>query len=290
MTDKNVHVALTFDYDAMSVWIGGLGPESPSAMSRGEFCAQGARRILALLKEHDIKATFFVPGHTALAFPKTVEDIAAGGHEIGHHGWVHENPAVLNADQERWVMDKGLEALDKVVGIRPTGYRSPGWETTKNTISLLKEYGFNYDSSLMGSEYEPYWCRIGDEWSATGPWKFGTPVDLVELPVSWMLDDFLYFEYVALPNGYLPGGQSPRAVLQTWIDEFDYLYERIGQGIFIPTMHPQVTGRGARMLMLEGLIKHIAGKPGVTFGTCNDYVDAWRIGKTPQLPADAVAG
>ncbi|QRM57678.1 polysaccharide deacetylase [Sinorhizobium sp. BG8] len=284
---KNVQVALTFDYDAMSVWIGGLGPNSPCAMSRGEFGPQGVRRILALLKEHEIRATFFVPGHTALAFPKTVEDIAAAGHEIGHHGWVHENPAALTADQERHVLEKGFEALEKVVGIRPRGYRSPGWENSVNTIPLLVEYGFNYESSLMGSEYSPYWCRIGDEWSPTEPWKWGKPVDLVELPVSWMLDDFLYFEYVPLPNGYLPGGHSPRAVLQTWIDEFDYLYEKVGEGIFIPTMHPQVTGRGARMFMLEGLIRHIAGKPGVTFTTCNDYVDQWRIGKTPSLPVDA---
>lgn len=287
MTTKNVHVALTFDYDAMSVWIGGLGPNSPSAISRGEFGPQAVRRIMALLKEHDIRATFFVPGHTAMAFPKTVEDLVAAGHEIGHHGWVHENPAGLDIDRERWVLEKGFEALDKIAGVRPTGYRSPGWEISPNTIALLQEFGFRYDSSLMGSEYEPYWCRIGDEWSATEPYRFGTPVDIVELPVSWMLDDFLYFEYVGLPNGYLPGGHSPRTVLQTWIDEFDYLYDKIGEGIFIPTMHPQVTGRGARMQLLEGLIRHIAGKPGVTFGTCSDYVETWRIDKTPVLPRDA---
>lgn len=289
MTTRNVYVALTFDYDAMSVWIGGLGPNSPSAISRGEFGPQAVRRIMALLVEHDIKATFFVPGHTAMAFPKTVEDLVTAGHEIGHHGWVHENPAGLDIDRERWVLDKGLEALDRIAGIRPSGYRSPGWDLSPNSIALLKEYGFRYDSSMMGSEYEPYWCRIGDEWSATEAYKFGTPVDLVELPVSWMLDDFLYFEYVALPNGYLPGGQSPRAVLQSWIDEFDYLYDRVGEGIFIPTMHPQVSGRGARILLLEGLIRHIAGKPGVTFGTCSAYVDQWRIGKTPTLPRDAAA-
>lgn len=289
MTTKNVHVALTFDYDAMSVWIGGLGPNSPGAISRGEFGPQAVRRIMALLAEHDIKATFFVPGHTAMAFPRTVEDLVASGHEIGHHGWVHENPAGLDIDQERWALDKGLEALDKIAGIRPAGYRSPGWDVSTNTIALLSDYGFSYDSSLMGSEYEPYWCRVGDQWSQTEAYRFGKPVDLVELPVSWMLDDFLYFEYVALPNGYLPGGHSPRAVLQTWIDEFDYLYDKIGEGIFIPTMHPQVTGRGARMQLLEGLIRHISGKPGVTFGTCSDYVNKWRIGKTPALPRDAAA-
>lgn len=287
MAGRDVHVALTFDYDAYSLWIGTFGAKSPSMISRGEFGPQGVRRILKLLEEHRIKATFFVPGHTALAFPRTVEDIASLGHEIGHHGWVHENPALTTLDQERWIMEKGLEALDKVAGIRPTGYRSPAWDNSVNTIPLLLDYGFAYESSLMGSEYEPYWCRVGDQWSTTEPWKFGTPVDLVELPVSWLLDDFPHFEYVSLPGETHPATMSPRELLQIWIDEFDYLYDRIGSGVFTVTMHPQVIGRGARMLLLEGLIAHVKDKEGVSFGTCANYVARWRIGKTPSLPPDA---
>lgn len=151
-------------------------------------------------------------------------------------------------------MDKGFEALNKVAGVRPVGYRSPAWDNSPQTVPLLLEYGFAYESSLMGSEYEPYWCRVGDEWSTTDPWKFGRPVDLVGLPVSWLLDDFPHFEFVA--GGLLPGAKSPRELLQTWIDEFDYLYDKIGSGIFNVTMHPQVIGRGARMLLLQGLIEH----------------------------------
>jgi peptidoglycan/xylan/chitin deacetylase (PgdA/CDA1 family) len=184
-------------------------------------------------------------------------------------------------------MDKGFEALNKVAGVRPVGYRSPAWDNSPQTVPLLLEYGFAYESSLMGSEYEPYWCRVGDEWSTTDPWKFGRPVDLVELPVSWLLDDFPHFEFVA--GGLLPGAKSPRELLQTWIDEFDYLYDKIGSGIFNVTMHPQVIGRGARMLLLQGLIEHIKDKPGVTFGTCAEYVAKWRVGKSPSLPADALA-
>lgn len=284
MSKKDVHVALTFDYDAYSVWIGSVGATSPSMISRGEFGPIAVRRILPLLQERKIKATFFIPGHTVLAFPKTVEDIAAGGHEIGHHGWVHENPVSTTADQERWIMDKGLEAIDKVVGQRPVGYRSPAWDNSPRTVPLLLEYGFTYESSLMGNEYDAYWCRVGDEWSKTDPWKFGKPVDLVELPVSWMLDDFPHFEVILGSN---PGYTSPRAVLQMWIDEFDYLYDRIGKGLFNVTMHPQTIGRGARMLILEGLIDHIQGKRGVTFGTLAEYTAKWRVGKTPSLPADA---
>lgn len=286
MTDKNIHVALTFDYDAMSVWIGSVGATSPSMVSRGEFGAIAVRRVLGVLNEHNIKATFFVPGHTALAFPQTVVDIAADGHEIGHHGWVHENPVTTTPDEERWIMDKGLEALDKVAGIRPVGYRSPAWDNSPNTIPLLLEYGFKYESSLMGNEYEAYWCRIGDEWNLKDPWKFGEPVDLVELPVSWMLDDFPHCELIL---GVNPGHKNPRDLLQIWIDEFDYLYDKVGTGIFNVTMHPQTIGRGARMLVLEGLIDHIKGKSGVTFGTCSDYAEQWRVGKTPSLPRDAAA-
>jgi peptidoglycan/xylan/chitin deacetylase (PgdA/CDA1 family) len=284
MTQKDVHVSLTFDYDAYSVWIGSVGATSPSMVSRGEFGPIAIRRILPLLVQHKIKGTFFIPGHTALAFPKTVEDIAAAGHEIGHHGWVHENPVSTTPDQERWIMDKGLDALDKVAGIRPVGYRSPAWDNSPRTVPLLLEYGFKYESSLMGNEYDAYWCRVGDEWSKTDPWKFGTPVDLVELPVSWMLDDFPHFEVILGSN---PGYTSPRAVLQMWIDEFDYLYDRIGKGLFNLTMHPQTIGRGSRLLVLEKLIEYIQGKSGVTFGPLADYAAKWRVGKSPSLPVDA---
>lgn len=290
MTEKDVSVALSFDFDAMSVWLGGFGSTAPSMLSRGEFGPQGVRRILTLLAEHAIPATFFVPGHTALAFPATVEAIADAGHEIGHHGWIHENPALFGPDDERRFLDKGFEALEQVAGLRPVGYRSPGWEVTANTIPLLREYGFAYDSSQMGSEYEPYWCREGDVASMTEAWSWGTPVDLVEVPVHWMLDDFPHFEYVGFNGGVLQGGGSPRQVLQTWIDEFDYLYDRVGTGIFVPTMHPQVSGRGARLQLLEGLIAHIKGRPGVRFTTITDHVTRWRVGRVPCLPADAISG
>jgi peptidoglycan/xylan/chitin deacetylase (PgdA/CDA1 family) len=248
------------------------------------------RRVLALLKEYDIRSTFFIPGHTAVAFPKSVVDIAAAGHEIGHHGWVHENPAATTPEQERWILEKGLEALKSVAGVRPEGYRSPSWDNSAHTVELLLEHGFKYESSLMGSEYEPYWCRIGDRWSQTEPWAFGEPVDLVELPVSWLLDDFPHLEYVSALGRVYPAAKTPRQLLEIWIDAFDYLYESIGHGIFNVTMHPEVIGRGARMLVLKGLIEHIVGKKGVTFGTCAEYAAAWRVGKVPSLPEEAASG
>ena len=157
MAGKDVHVSLTFDYDAYSVWIGTFGATSPSMVSRGEFGPIAVRRILKLLDDYKVKASFFIPGQTVLAFPQVTLDIATAGHEIGHHGWVHENPASTTPDQERWIMDKGFECFEKVGVERPEGYRSPAWDNSPQTIPLLLEYGFKYESSLMGDEYDAYW-------------------------------------------------------------------------------------------------------------------------------------
>lgn len=284
---KDVRVALTFDFDAYSTWIGTFGATSPSMLSRGEFGPVGVRRLLGLLAQFEAPATFFTPGHTALAFPAVVEAIRDAGHEIGHHGWVHENPCHLSADEERRVMERGLEALDRVAGVRPVGYRSPAWDNSPSTVPLLLEHGFSYESSMMGSDYEPTWCRVGDEWSTTEEYRFGRPVDLVELPVAWHLDDWPYFEYVVTPNLVLPGMNNPEDAMAVWRGEFDYLYQRVGRGVLNITMHPQVIGRGHRLLKLESFMEYVAGHAGVRFTTCADYVAEWRVGRTPSLPRDA---
>ena len=281
---KPVQVALTFDFDAYSTWIGSHNATSPSMLSRGEFGPVGVRRILPLLDQFGAKATFFVPGHTALAFPSAVCAIAEAGHEIGHHGWVHENPVLLAPEEERMVLLRGFEALREVAGVRPTGYRSPAWDNSPATVPLLLEQGFVYESSMMGHDYEPYWCRVGDRWSKTEAFEFGTPVDLVELPVAWHLDDFPHFEFMAGSHGYLQGGRAPSSVLETWMAELDYLADRIGQGVLVVTMHPQIIGRGSRMLMLEQFLDHAASKPNVGFTRCIDYVTDWKRGKHPTLP------
>lgn len=284
---KDVGVALTFDYDGVSLWIGTFGAKSPSMLSRGEFCSVGIRRILATLEHYKIPATFYIPGHTAYAYPSTVQDIAAAGHEIGHHGWIHENPVTVSPERERWILEKGFKALKDVAGVRPVGYRSPAWDNSPQSIPLLLEYGFEYESSMMATDFEPYWCRLGDEFTMDDPYKFGTPVNLVELPVAWHLDDFPQFEYVVGKNGINQGILTPRDFLQMWKDEFDYLYDRIGTGLFSATMHPQVIGRAHRMLILEQFIEHVKDKPGVTFTTMADYARKWRVGKTPSLPVEA---
>ncbi len=283
---KDVRVALTFDFDACCVWIGTLGATSPSMISRGEFGPIGVRRILDLLERHGIKSTFYIPGHSALAFPEPTRMIQAAGHEIGHHGWVHENLAVLTLEQERVVIERGLEALEKVAGVRPKGFRSPAWDNSASTVELLLEYGFDYSSSLMGNDYEPYWARVGDEFPTTEEYRWGRPVDLVEVPVAWHLDDAPFFEFILSKTGILQGNKPPSVADEVWRGEFDYLYHEVGQGILTITMHPQFIGRGHRFLFLEKLIQYMAGHPGVTFTTVGDYVTDWRKGRTPQLPVD----
>ena len=286
--DKDVRVALTFDFDACCAWIGSMGATSPSMVSRGEFGPIALRRILTMLDRYGIKSTFFIPGHSLLAYPDPSKAIKAAGHEIGHHGWIHENPLTLTPEQERAVIEKGLEVLDQVLGVRPAGYRSPAWDNSPVTLPLLLEYGFEYESSLMGGDYQPYWCRVGDEWSTTEECRWGRPVDLVEAPVAWHLDDFPVFEHAVTKGGsILQGNAPPSAVEEVWRGEFDYLYERVGRGLLTVTMHPQVIGRGHRIVMLERFIRHASSLPGVTFATLADYVREWRHGKQPELPPDA---
>ena len=273
-------VCLSFDFDAISLWVGGFGPPTPGTISRGEFGAVGTRRLLTLLERAGVPGTFFVPGHTAETYPEITRAIVAAGHEIGHHGYLHEDPLGLGSrEREREVLLRGLDALDRVAGVRPVGYRSPAWDNSPHTIELLLEHGFRYDSSLMGDDFTPYWCRIGDVLDADGPYRFGAAVDLVELPVSWELDDFPHFAYVSRGGAVRPGLSAPSKVEEIWRAEFDFLYREVPGGVLTPTMHPQVIGRGHRLLMLERLIAYYRGHDGVRFATMGAAAEAFRHGR-----------
>jgi len=271
-------VCLTFDFDAISLWIGPMAARSPSSISRGEFGPIGCQRILRLLEREQIPATFFVTGHTADTYPDHTRAIVAAGHEIGHHGYLHENPLSLGTpEREREVLLKGLDALDSVTGVRPVGYRSPSWDNSPWTVELLLEQGFRYESSLMGNDYTPYWCRTGDVIQSDGPYLFGSEVDLVEMPVSWILDDFPHFEYLSSPTaGVRPGLSAPSKVEEIWRDDFTYMQREVPDGVFTLTMHPQVIGRGHRMLMLERLIAWMKAQPGTSFSTLGGAAEAFR--------------
>ena len=155
-------VCLTFDFDALSPWAFEMAGGNVAALSRGEFGAVAVPRILALLERRGIPATFFVPGHTALAYPELVREIRDAGHELGHHGWVHEPLSQLEPDRERELLRRGLDALDRVAGVRPLGYRAPSVDVSAATVEILVEHGFLYDASFSGSDFEPYYLRTGD--------------------------------------------------------------------------------------------------------------------------------
>jgi len=263
-----ISVCLTFDFDAMSVWIGTFHARSPSAISRGEFGRIGAERLLGMLREWKVRSTWFVPGHTADAFPAMVAKIAEAGHEIAHHGYFHEQ--AKTPEDEARDFDRATAALKRVTGQTPVGYRSPAAGLMLSTLELLIERNFLYDSSMMGNDFSPYYCRIGDEAPADGPFVWGRESELVELPFTWGLDDFPAFEFVTSRNGVIPGLAAPSQIYEIWAGDFDYLHDRIGEGVYILTMHPQCIGRGHRLLMLERLVNHMRDSGGVRFKTMSE--------------------
>ncbi len=267
----NCLVLLTFDFDAESLWEES-GLVTPTYTSRGQYGARvGVPRILALLDRYSIPATFFVPGITAERYPHLVQQIRDKGHEIGHHGYRHQSPTTLTVDEERSALEQGLEALQRAAGITPEGYRSPSWDLSEYSISLLQEYDFLYDSSLMGDDFQPY-TLAGDP--AQEP--------LIELPVSWELDDAPHFLFNFSPR-YRVGLSAPSKVFDIWSMEFEGAFRN--QGVFTVTMHPQIIGRYHRMRMLETLIKHIAGHKGVRFATCAQAASLWNKRTSSSRPA-----
>ena len=246
-------VCLTFDFDAMSGFVA-RGLTTPTPISRGEFGAIGAQRILGLLARHEIPATWFVPGVVIGTYPKVCEAIVSGGHEIGHHGWTHTPPAMLDRDQEERQLIRGNEAIAALTGKRALGYRSPSWDLSPHTIELLLAQQFEYESSMMGDDHRPYYARQGDEIPDDEPMRFGAPTELVEMPISWSLDDFPHFEFMVSKRMTLPGLSAASGVLANWLDDFRYMRTHTDWGILTYTCHPFVIGRGHRMLMLEQLI------------------------------------
>jgi peptidoglycan/xylan/chitin deacetylase (PgdA/CDA1 family) len=273
-------VCLTFDFDAMSSWIGSFRSSSLPALSRGEFGAHAVPRILELLRSRDITATFFVPGHTALAFPSVVCAIRDAGHEIGHHGWVHENPAQLSEGEEREVLEKGFAALAKAADVKPSGYRSPSCDFSASTPALLNEFGFLYDASCSASDFAPYYIRTGDRVSPAEPYQFGELTTLVEMPFSWTLDDFPHFEFVP---GFSTAQSTPGQVREMWEGEFQYAIEHAAGGCFVLCLHPQVIGRGHRLTMLAEFIDRVRSHHDVVFANMGAYASVWKAANPMHL-------
>ncbi len=263
-------VCLTFDFDALSVWLSTFKQTTPTPLSRGEYGARvGIFRILELLRSREVPATFFVPAHTAASFPDTVRRIADEGHEIALHGFVHETPVGLTRSQEADLLQRSMERLQAILGqaANPAGYRSPAWDLGDSTIELLEANGFLYDSSLMADDFQPYRPRRNDQVDSDG-FVPGPESRLIEFPVAWELDDYPYFHFAARPLNQ--GLRSAAEVYGIWRDEFDYCHSEIGDGVFTLTTHPEIIGRGPRIRMLDQLIGHMQAKPGTRFSTLAD--------------------
>jgi peptidoglycan/xylan/chitin deacetylase (PgdA/CDA1 family) len=248
-------VCLTFDFDAVSGWIA-RGMTSPGPISRGEFGPQvGVPRILELLERHAVPSSWYIPGHTLETYPEACSRVAEAGHEIGHHGWTHRPPATLTRDEEEEELVRANEAIRRLTGRYARGYRSPSWDLSAHSVDLLLAHGFIYDSSMMGDDYTPYRVRNGDVITLEQPAVFGPQTPLIEMPISWTLDDFPHFEFIRTPTWILPGNMNAGQVLENWVDDFLYLHHNLEWGVITYTFHPFVIGRGHRMTVLGKLIR-----------------------------------
>ncbi len=243
-----VAVLLSFDVDNETIWLRN-GDTNVGGLSQGQYGARvGLPRIVNLLDQYGVPASFFGPALSFTLAPEQIELIQSSGrHEIGIHGWIHERNANLPADEEERLLRLAVDRMTELTGERPVGYRAPSWNFSDATLDILREMGFLYDSSLMADD-RPYEI-VAD----------GEPTGMVELPVEWILDD------APLVNPQGTSYSNPRDVLQVYKDEFDVAYEE--GTMFLLTMHPHYIGHRSRIVILRELIEYIRSKPNVWFGT-----------------------
>jgi peptidoglycan-N-acetylglucosamine deacetylase len=258
-------VCIGFDFDAVSGFIS-RGLTTPTPMSRGEFGPVAIPRILDLLRRFSVPATFFIPGHTLESYPHECSRIAESGHEIGHHGWTHMPPSDMSREQEEEGLVRGNEQIRKLTGTNARGYRSPSWDLSPHSVELLLKHQFVYESSMMGNDYLPYRVRQGDVVTLEKPMVFGQTTPLIEMPISWSLDDYPHFEFLRTKATILQGLMNANSVLDNWINDYVYMQKYIEWGVLTYTFHPFVIGRGHRMLVLEKLLETLQAG-GVEFCT-----------------------
>jgi peptidoglycan/xylan/chitin deacetylase (PgdA/CDA1 family) len=257
---KRSAAAFTFDVDAESCVLA-HDPAASSRMSLMTHQAYGPRvgvpRLLRLLERQQVRATFFVPGFTADTYPDMVRQIIDGGHEVAHHGYLHEPMQGISAEAEAEYIDRGLEALDRL-GVRPTGYRAPWWEMNWHSADLLIDRGFVYDSSLLDGDV-PY--RFSGE-SGRG--------SLVEIPVDWTLDDW---EQYAFYPGWTGSGviESPAKVHEMWLLEAQAHHAE--GGCFVLTNHPFISGRPSKAAALERLVEDVRALDGMWVATLGEIAE-----------------
>lgn len=266
------YVCLSFDFDGPSLWMQ-RRMTTPTAISRGEFGAVAVPRLLKLLARRNLPATFFVPGHTIETYPDVCRRVVEAGCEVGLHGYAHEFNPTLDPEQEKSVFARSTELVERLTGTRAAGYRAPSGDLTAQTIGNLVDHGLRYDSSLMGHDYRPYRLRLGDEWPEDGPARFGAETSVIELPFSWTLDDYVYLEFVTFRHMLMPGLRRPEDMFANFAGDVRWMVREVRRGVCTVVFHPQVIGRGHRLLALESWLDEVIDL-GVTFAAMGDVAQA----------------
>ncbi|MGH2681449.1 MAG: polysaccharide deacetylase family protein [Actinomycetota bacterium] len=268
---KRAALAVTFDMDAEAavLAVDETYARRPSIMTHQQYGPVTAvPRLLEILAGLGIRASFFIPGFSAERHPGAVRAIAGGGHEVCHHGYLHRPPGLIDAVTERAELERGLDALERTAGVRPTVFRAPWWETSEATFDLLAEHGFTCDSSLFDRDV-PYRLAVGS-------------TELVEVPVSWALDD--WEKYAFLPDPPTGSGviEPPARVLETWWEEIE-AYVQVG-GCCVLTMHPFLSGRPARAIALRRLLERASALPDVWIATIGEIAAHTVTSEVPAWP------
>ncbi|MCZ4291011.1 polysaccharide deacetylase family protein [Hoeflea alexandrii] len=262
-------VNITVDFDGLSNEAGKkLLPQG--IHSHGRYSAKrGVPRMLEIFARHGIHATFFVPGYDAEHFPEAVKAIHAAGHEIGAHGYLHESFDL--GEEEPFYLRKSHQILTDLLGEAPVGWRNPGGGKSEQTLKVLVDLGYIYDSSEKASDW-PYIPTIAN-----------TPLcGFINLPDNVSsLDDAPFYRDSLTP---------PSEVLEQWKLEFHMAYSE--GAYFDLIVHPRMgfgSGSPARAQVLDDLIAFIKTYPGVVFqrqkdtaAWCLQTPDSWPVRRNPR--------
>ncbi len=257
-------VMITFDVDGETLWIS-RNPDNwnrPGNLAQGSYGPKIAMpKILDVLEKHGVKSTFFIPGWIVEKYPDMAREVLARGHEIGYHEYLHEFDLDAGYEKEKEIMDRTMDVFDRILKIRRVGFRSPLYEYTDATLSLMEEYQFQYSSMMMDDDF-PYFWTMKDN-----------TTQIVELPTQWMWEDGSYF-FFTLSKPVRRGISSCKQVFDIWTEEFDEIYNN--SAFFNLLFHPQICGRYSRIKLIDDLLTYMLSKEGTWVAAGEDLAQFWK--------------